>query len=1357
MMTASSLGHLAVRVVVSAPTSRFVQIVAIVTCVAAHIVDPSASGVQSDDNASKRLQPKLAAAAYSTATRNPRSGYSTTRYNPVAAGTMSADNVMNEERMYEEGSDIERLLQSVLTPVKYGVARPLPPGTGQSDLLSLPNLVYMLSMPPSAVVISATTHRNEYGSLVCIGMADNTQSANHSPQVKLRILDISGSQGQTWRTVGFINFTGIDPKCMAEATENFLPALTSSPSKNSVFIFGLGVYDECAVLFSWSSQGGLEHVQTNHGSELVPHLYHALASQNGSGGTGADVHLVAFGGKFCLHVDKAEKASCVLNANGTNTLWELEIKQAQADLPSWKLVDVSEQSPKPEPRYSADMFAVNSSTLVMYGGFAQSDYSSTPLCDLWLFDRVSQSWEMMANLTADCEARSRCVNVFPVAVKQLAVYSETSGTLVVVVALCQSSDYTVYSIQLDGKAADAVWTATEKSSLTGNSDFSFFYDAGTDTMTKLALASVNDSLYLVENNGLSTHRLVFDRSSVSPDQPTGTASAALLDINDAVKDQFVGNWGCVASRPVTLPMPAASQCYDTDFARRVDVHSFLLGGMCGNGHGDVPAAEQEVMPVWTLASLGDIDVPTAKVFYTKNLPAPGPLFGQRMGHTTVYQAADGVEVIALFGGGLAKSIVDYSYVLAPPEVWCFNINTYEWVLSGAKDGPSARLFHVSFPIHSTSFAVYGGTTQPQGVFSATNDFWVFTFSDLGECAGNWTDLTLASSPPLPQLYGHALSYYRENPIVFGGGNSGTHCCMSNLLFTIHTDVENSSVSWRNLSFDSTGPPVGRRFHTLSPYTNRSFLVMGNHSKPYERLKYYTTTELFLINSDAPYGQDAVTVLPFFTSHVTFFMQKAGGYLLGGRTTFENSKRGDAGEKTFVYGNQYATLDYGMCPLGRESVAGECELCPNSSYSSTLNLNCSSCVNGTLTRAPGAIEVNACFAPDPCIPDPCHGHGSCKNKAGRAQCFCDPGYMPETMCYLPIYFLIAGFIALLLLLIVLTVARKYHRSRRETQEKQRQLRASRKKITELTRVWEIQWHQLTMREKMAAGGFGEVWLAELSDMLVAVKHLKQSSLTEPASVQDFRREVELMQTLRHPNIVLFLGAGSSGSGHLFIVMEYLKRGALRNLIRDTSTPLDYSDKLRFALDAAKGMSFLHGSTPPRIHRDLKSSNLLVSDKWVVKVADFGTARLVETLDKQQPVSQEMEGLCVNIAVPRDERTPLLQGEGYLSGAVGTSLWQSPEMMLRKEYGASTDVYSFGIVLYEIFFRKRPFVEREDFRFYSVLTDAVVSGYRPDVSEDSFGDDVPVEYVMLMEHCWKADPSSRPTFADIVNRLQKLSSV
>ena len=111
-----------------------------------------------------------------------------------------------------------------------------------------------------------------------------------------------------------------------------------------------------------------------------------------------------------------------------------------------------------------------------------------------------------------------------------------------------------------------------------------------------------------------------------------------------------------------------------------------------------------------------------------------------------------------------------------------------------------------------------------------------------------------------------------------------------------------------------------------------------------------------------------------------------------------------------------------------------------------------------------------------------------------------------------------------------------------------------------------------------------------------------------SIEDFETEIMFMRTVRHKNIVLFIVKGKSQRGNKpYFVMEYMERGSLRNVLYDLSIDIDYERKLSFAMDAAGGMNFLYTLEPPRIHRDLKRDNLLVSGDWIVKVVDFGLGR------------------------------------------------------------------------------------------------------------------------------------------------------
>ncbi|RZC60979.1 hypothetical protein C5167_022752, partial [Papaver somniferum] len=109
------------------------------------------------------------------------------------------------------------------------------------------------------------------------------------------------------------------------------------------------------------------------------------------------------------------------------------------------------------------------------------------------------------------------------------------------------------------------------------------------------------------------------------------------------------------------------------------------------------------------------------------------------------------------------------------------------------------------------------------------------------------------------------------------------------------------------------------------------------------------------------------------------------------------------------------------------------------------------------------------------------------------------------------------------------------------------------------------------------------------------------------LHSFRQEVLLMKGLRYPNVLLFMGAVTLPE-HMCIVTEFLPRGDLFQLLKHGTCKLDWRRRVLMALDIARGMNYLHNCDPPVVHRDLKSSNLLVDKNWTVKVRDFGLSRL-----------------------------------------------------------------------------------------------------------------------------------------------------
>ena len=263
--------------------------------------------------------------------------------------------------------------------------------------------------------------------------------------------------------------------------------------------------------------------------------------------------------------------------------------------------------------------------------------------------------------------------------------------------------------------------------------------------------------------------------------------------------------------------------------------------------------------------------------------------------------------------------------------------------------------------------------------------------------------------------------------------------------------------------------------------------------------------------------------------------------------------------------------------------------------------------------------------------------------------------------------------------------------------------------------EIPWEDITLGEKIGAGGFAEVYRGLWRGTEVAVKKLLHRPGRETdKAVADFKAEVSLMTRLRHPCIVLFMGVVPEP---LSMVTEYCARGNLYDLLH-SSTPLPWALRQAMALDVARGMNFLHTSTPIIMHRDLKSLNLLVDERWTVKVSDMGLSRFKAASS----------------------------GAGLYTAQCGTLQWMAPEVVAGHRYTEKADVYSFGINLWELLTRETPF---EGMQPMAVGMSVLNAGLRPTIPADA-----PPQYAALIRACWRADPTRRPSFAQIITSLQAM---
>jgi serine/threonine protein kinase len=180
------------------------------------------------------------------------------------------------------------------------------------------------------------------------------------------------------------------------------------------------------------------------------------------------------------------------------------------------------------------------------------------------------------------------------------------------------------------------------------------------------------------------------------------------------------------------------------------------------------------------------------------------------------------------------------------------------------------------------------------------------------------------------------------------------------------------------------------------------------------------------------------------------------------------------------------------------------------------------------------------------------------------------------------------------------------------------------------------------------------------------------------------------------------------GNLAIVTEFMERGSVYDLLHDKKAVVSLKRRMMFAKDCALGMSWLHGSTPAILHLDLKTANVLVDETWTAKIGDFGLAQQKRSIN---------------------------------AGRVGSPAYMAPEMLQSIAFTEKVDVYSFGVILWELFTKKEPFEGK--YADVADLTNAVVNReQRPEMPAD-----MPDKLRVLIEQCWAQSPAKRPSFVDV----------
>lgn len=236
-------------------------------------------------------------------------------------------------------------------------------------------------------------------------------------------------------------------------------------------------------------------------------------------------------------------------------------------------------------------------------------------------------------------------------------------------------------------------------------------------------------------------------------------------------------------------------------------------------------------------------------------------------------------------------------------------------------------------------------------------------------------------------------------------------------------------------------------------------------------------------------------------------------------------------------------------------------------------------------------------------------------------------------------------------------------------------------------------------------------------------------TNVALTDELLHEVETLSAIRHPDLVLFLGACLDMPGPLACVMEYMPGGDLENFYKlkrqKHQVPAWHPNVARvaqWACAVARALSFLHERTEPIVHRDLKPMNLLLTKHLDVKVADLGISRVLEA------------------AGARDGYT--------MTGGVGTLRYMAPEVVCQEQYSEKADIYAFALILYFLSSGRQPFHHQ------SCDPDVILKDFlagkepRPCIAE------CPPKLQRLIEASWHVEHALRPSAQAMLNELEKL---
>jgi serine/threonine protein kinase len=331
-------------------------------------------------------------------------------------------------------------------------------------------------------------------------------------------------------------------------------------------------------------------------------------------------------------------------------------------------------------------------------------------------------------------------------------------------------------------------------------------------------------------------------------------------------------------------------------------------------------------------------------------------------------------------------------------------------------------------------------------------------------------------------------------------------------------------------------------------------------------------------------------------------------------------------------------------------------------------------------------------------------------------------------------------------------------------------------------------EVILHRIIGEGTFGRVWSAKWGSSGVAVKEfvfaqaaIAGKSMQQQAIVEEIIGEAGMMAILRHPNVLQLFGCSLTAQA-IWIVSELCSLGSLRQLLDDRERSLSLEARLNLALQVAEGMSYLHAQDPPIIHRDLKSHNIFVHEtfaeletkdksndtkllRWPLKSSSGGEAKLKiegKSESNSDSRSDSRSDLRIDSRSESDSSViktkssmsakigdwgsarATLAGSRTMTHGVGTACWMAPEVLKHARCSRHSDVYGFGIILWELATRREVYEGLESTQIIAMVANDCL---RPEILPGC-------PWNAIMVKCWREVPSERPTFEEIVKELNRL---